>query len=338
MDALDRQFMPGDWAEVRSLREILATLDADGSLEALPFMPEMTPCCGRRFRVFKRAARTCVEEGGMRRMHNTVMLENLRCQGEAHGECDRLCLFFWKDAWLRWVDPAAPPPPPKAPDGPDPALPVMKEGRYFCQLTQLMQATERIGRWDFTQFWHDWHARTFPPLTFLRFMTYAVVVRVRQRLLGVPFASVQGHLARTPVAELNLKPGEMVEVKSRQEIAATLDRKNHNRGLSFSAEMLPYCGRRLRVLRRVNCVILPDGSALAMRNTVILDGCICDGRTSRWGGCPRANLHFWREIWLRRAAPAVAEVLPERAAPAEEEPEVLTHAKHTTFDSRDLPA
>ena len=49
----------GEWVEVRSQEEILATLDGNGRLENLPFMPEMLQQCGKRFRVFKRADKTC---------------------------------------------------------------------------------------------------------------------------------------------------------------------------------------------------------------------------------------------------------------------------------------
>jgi hypothetical protein len=40
---------------VRSVDEIFATLDARGSLKALPFMPEMLKYSGQRFRVSRRA-------------------------------------------------------------------------------------------------------------------------------------------------------------------------------------------------------------------------------------------------------------------------------------------
>ena len=46
---------PGDLVEVRSEAEILATLDANGRLDNLPFMPEMLAHCGRQYRVEKRA-------------------------------------------------------------------------------------------------------------------------------------------------------------------------------------------------------------------------------------------------------------------------------------------
>ena len=39
----------GDWIEVKSKDEILATLDKNGRLERMPFMPQMFQYCGKRF-------------------------------------------------------------------------------------------------------------------------------------------------------------------------------------------------------------------------------------------------------------------------------------------------
>ena len=41
--------------EIRSKDEILNTLDRDGCLDGMPFMPEMFAFCGKRFQVYKRA-------------------------------------------------------------------------------------------------------------------------------------------------------------------------------------------------------------------------------------------------------------------------------------------
>src|SRR2546425_499560 len=88
----------GEWVEVRSAKEILATLNNDQCLEGLPFMPEMLQYCGKRFRVYKSAHKTCdtIETFRIRRMTNTVHLGELRCGGEAHGGCQAGCLLFWK--------------------------------------------------------------------------------------------------------------------------------------------------------------------------------------------------------------------------------------------------
>ena len=96
-------FRVGDWVEVRSREEILATLDTNGCLKNLPFMPEMFAYCGRRFRVYKSAHKTCdtvtVSKG--RKMTDAVHLERVRCNGQSHGGCEASCLIFWKTAWLR---------------------------------------------------------------------------------------------------------------------------------------------------------------------------------------------------------------------------------------------
>ena len=49
----------GDWVEVRSKEEILETLDKNGRLDGLPFMPQMFKYCGQRFQVYKRTHKTC---------------------------------------------------------------------------------------------------------------------------------------------------------------------------------------------------------------------------------------------------------------------------------------
>src|SRR5437867_12743052 len=75
------EYRAGDWVEVRSADEILASLDERGCLEGLPFMPEMLHYCGRRFRIFKSAHKTCdtIATYQSRRMANAVHLEGLRC-------------------------------------------------------------------------------------------------------------------------------------------------------------------------------------------------------------------------------------------------------------------
>src|SRR6266699_4379116 len=99
----------GDWVQVRSKEEILASLDGNGRLDGLPLMPQMLKWCGQRFQVYKRAHKTCDTVNGAitndwlgRRLPNAVHLD-LRCDGAAYGGCQAACLIFWKDAWLKPV-------------------------------------------------------------------------------------------------------------------------------------------------------------------------------------------------------------------------------------------
>jgi hypothetical protein len=96
---------PGEWVEVKSLREIFATLDQNGKLKGLAFNREMAKFCGKRFKVYKRLEKMILESTGeLRRIKTpTVMLEGVFCDGEAHDKCDRSCFCFWREAWLRRV-------------------------------------------------------------------------------------------------------------------------------------------------------------------------------------------------------------------------------------------
>src|SRR5258705_2499573 len=98
----------GDLVEVKGPSEILATLDERGALGDLPFMPEMAPYCGRRFTVERRAEKVCdtIHYTGSRRLPDSVLLEDLRCDGSGHDGCQAECRLFWKEAWLRPVESA----------------------------------------------------------------------------------------------------------------------------------------------------------------------------------------------------------------------------------------
>ena len=111
----------------------------------------------------------------------------------------------------------------------------------------------------------------------------------------------------TPRCDLGLKPGVLVRVKPYQEILATLDTTNSNRGLSFDAELVPYCGKIYRVKTRVDKFI--DEKTGKMRHlrtpAVMLEGVYCK---SRYCGqrmfCPRSIYSWWREIWLEQVSEA----------------------------------
>jgi hypothetical protein len=99
-------FKAKDWVVVRSREEILATLDDAGELDKMPFMPEMLELCGTRLRVSAVAHKTCdvaCKTGG-RRLDDTIHLDNVRCDGSAHGGCEAGCLVFWKTQWLKPAD------------------------------------------------------------------------------------------------------------------------------------------------------------------------------------------------------------------------------------------
>ena len=124
---------------------------------------------------------------------------------------------------------------------------------------------------------------------------------VQERRSGSRYPFIEGTAEKSPVERLNLQPGELVEVRSKEEIMATLDKTQRNRGLWFDSEMLPYCGGIYRVLRRVNRIVdEKTGKMVNMKNPcIVLEGVVCKSDFHRL--CPRAIYPYWRENWLKRA-------------------------------------
>jgi len=316
----------GDVVEVRSEEEILRTLDADGKLDGLPFMPEMLSFCGRRYRVRGRAHKACdtVDWQQFRRMESAVHLEELRCDGSAHGGCQAGCLLFWKEAWLRPVDQQEGERPAET-DAAGASIETLTAATqtgtneagqtlFSCQATELLRASKGLlPWWEPSQYVQDVTSGNSTVPRVIRALLVGLFNRFQRanaRLLPrfclvrgckrYPFIEGRATSGSTPIGSLGLQPGEIVEIKSREEIFATLDEDDKTQGLRFDGEMLKYCGRRARVLRRIEKIIdEKTGRMLTIkRDCVILEGVICAGEYHR--SCPRAIYPYWREAWLRR--------------------------------------
>ncbi len=339
----------GDWVEVRSESEILATLDERGQLDRMPFMPEMLAYCGKRFRVASRAHKTCdtVNRSGGRSVDHSVHLDELRCDGRAHGNCDAGCLLFWKTSWLKKCDgPEAGESRPiedgslaRAAAAPGcgageleagtraPGSPEGDDAVYTCQATELPAMTRHLPWWDVRQYVEDLSSGNARPWQMFRGFVYAGYVQlvnagvglgrplkwlydlVQSLWGGIPYPRKRGTIPmgrKTPSGELGLKPGELVRVKSHDEILATLNTKNRNRGLLFWDEEVPFCGGTYRVLQRVDQIVDErTGRMIRIQSpTVILENVYCQARYSdKRLFCPRALYSMFREIWLERVEP-----------------------------------
>jgi hypothetical protein len=339
----------GDWVEVLSQEQILATLDANGRLENLPFMPEMLAYCGKKLRVYKRADKTCEYTRGwsIRRMKDSVHLEGVRCDGGGHDGCQASCLIFWKEAWLKRADSSVV----SAESlgrGNEAAVAngalitveqLLIAGRstspegetiYTCQATDVPQFTSYMSFWDPRQYMRDLRSGNLRSglegdsrghrvlelvLAITRLLQASIIGffnEVQARRQGSRYPFIEGTATKTPREVLDLQPGELVEVRSKEEIMATLDKDQKNRGLWFDSEMLPYCGGIYRVLRRVHCIIdEKTGKLINMKNPcIVLEGVVCKSDFHRL--CPRAIYPYWRENWLRRAAVTPAPVPAEQ--------------------------
>jgi hypothetical protein len=323
----------GEWVEVRSRDEILATLDEHGRLENLPFMPEMFQYCGQRLRVAKRADKTCDpahERWSIRRLNDSVHLEGVRCDGISHGGCQAGCLIFWKEAWLKRADNTTvtlqivqPPLVEKLDLCTVDDICAASQRRnqenaivYTCQATELRNFTSFMKWWDPRQYIRDIRSgnlsegfegisaghHTLGLIVGILQVLQAAIVHAARSRYGIVYPHIAGTLAKTPLETLDLQPGELVQVRSKEEIEATLDKNNRNRGLLFDTEMVPYCGGIYRVLRRVHQIIDErTGKMINMKYPcIILEGVYCKSDYHRL--CPRAIYSYWRENWLRRVS------------------------------------
>ena len=192
-------------------------------------------------------------------MPETVVLSGLRCGGGDHGGCQAQCLLNWKEAWLGRPaeargqtdgrdDPAfarleeltlANTQPTRRRSSP---LPLPGDGVASCEragapvehglLRRTRSASGNVGVWRF-----------------VRVMTGVAlyIVGRRLRLLSrslAPFGpeELPDDPAATPLPK-GLRPGDLVRVRPRNEIARTLDKAGKHKGLWFDKEMEPFCGR-----------------------------------------------------------------------------------------------
>lgn len=210
-------------------------------------------------------------------------------------------------------------------DADDPA-----EVVYSCQATRLPEFTSLLHWWDVRQYARDLATRNVSARFLARGFSYfafrgllrlcfwrlrRVLIRIYDRFQalrgGVPYPRKSGKVRgsrKTPDwAPGSLAPGDLVRVRPYEEILATLDGRNKNRGMYFDAEMVPYCGGTYRVQALVERFL--DEKTGRMRTlrrpAYILEGVICGSRYSECRlGCPRSIYSWWREIWLEKVSPA----------------------------------
>jgi hypothetical protein len=312
-----RTLRPGDLVRVRSAHEILATLDEEGTVGGIPFMPEMIQYVDRRYRVSKRVEKICwfTEESSARRLPDTVLLEDLRCDGAGHGGCQAECRIYWKEAWLERVKPHAAETT-SAADSVEQLrafiTPRARTTRTFdgveeevfrCQITESVHASTPMHPREWRQYVAELRSGNVGILRFLRVAVRMNIWRVAHRLGRRPGMPKVAGAARVDGEKLGLEAGELVEVRSLKEIGMTLDDDYRHRGLRYSEEMSPACGKRYRVRCRMDRLIDErTGRMIELKNDcIVLEGVVCSGdRTPPALFCPRAARAFFRESWLRR--------------------------------------
>jgi hypothetical protein len=161
----------------------------------------------------------------------------------------------------------------------------------FCQIHSVGQMSEPLGIAE--KFWQ-------------RRNRLRRILKRRWRYLGNSFSKIFGSKRKVLSHKVkdasvhSLQPGDLVRVRSKDEIQATLNSWNQLKGCSFMEEMLPYCNTRQRVFKRIEKFL--DERDYLMKTTrgiVILEGVFCQG-TKDFGVCDRTCFYFWREEWLEK--------------------------------------
>lgn len=119
------------------------------------------------------------------------------------------------------------------------------------------------------------------------------------------YARIRGQVTKPPqpvvhTSSMNLYAGDLVRVRSLDEIEATLNHWRQLKGCSFAPEMEPYCDTVQKVLKPVLQFV--DERDLKIKKTkglVLLEGITCQG-VSTIGPCDRNCFYFWREEWLEK--------------------------------------
>lgn len=310
------RFRKGELVRVRGVEEILSTLDEDGTVDGVVFMPEMLRFAGQEFRVRASAHKTCDGAAEIRTMDKTVHLEGLRCDGSAHDGCQAACPLFWREEWLvRSSEPRRATSPDSEKAAAARLAPATRrideagETVYRCQATDVRRASRPLSQLDPRQYVRDLATRNITPRVFVVGLAVHAFKKFQQlterflpprlRPLGgrpYPFYQGTGTGERTPIVDV--APGQLVDIRTKDEIMPTLGPDNRNRKMWFDAEMLPFCGTRAVVDRHVQRIIdEKSGKMMKLGDCVVLDHVVCQGIYHRF--CPRELDVYWRSSWLR---------------------------------------
>src|SRR3954452_4220475 len=175
----------------------------------MPFMAEMLQHSGRRYTVSRRVDKICdtVAGTGSRRLESTVYLDDLRCDGSAHGGCQAGCRLYWKEAWLRRVN--GPAESSAAPHMPSPELDAvleagahtMRDGeeRWRCQNTESLKASTHLRVFkDPGQYWRAFNKGNYGRLRFIRVAIRALYMEVMPRFGRTSQQPLRGSEPKAP--------------------------------------------------------------------------------------------------------------------------------------------
>ena len=150
-------------------------------------------CVGRDSVVSKRVVKSCSSgsRSSMRgfRTDDVVLLEGVRCSGAEHDGCQKACMIFWREAWLRKAERR------RAASRPSIWMRAQqlrerlhtKTGptTYFCQASELLKATYALSKWDrILKCFSDIRAGNSSTIQMVRNIAIWLFWRIRRVFLG----------------------------------------------------------------------------------------------------------------------------------------------------------
>jgi len=97
-------------------------------------------------------------------------------------------------------------------------------------------------------------------------------------------------------------PGDIVKVRSKDEIRSTLDEHEKYMGCFFIDEMYEHCNKAYHILKNVDYFYDEARQKICRcRDMVILEGVVCSGRQRLYTeSCDRSCFFFWHKDWLEK--------------------------------------
>jgi len=97
-------------------------------------------------------------------------------------------------------------------------------------------------------------------------------------------------------------PGDMVKVRSKDEIENLLDEWGGYNGCIFTPEMYEYCNKTLKVLKKIEYFYDEVKQKMCKcKDIYILEGATCSGQRRMFPeDCDRNCFLFWHLLWLEK--------------------------------------
>lgn len=123
-------------------------------------------------------------------------------------------------------------------------------------------------------------------------------------LLPLARTIIYGKPQKTPKKQVefpaddDLQPGDLVRIRSDEEVRSTLNKDNIFKGLGIMPEMAKFYGKEYRVFKKIDRIMVEaTGELRQIRSpTYLLDGVYCDGEFHK--GCDRSCFLLWKREWL----------------------------------------